>query len=110
MNHRSHTRDRIQKLPFGKYFAIALFAFVFTSLAFAQANSGDVTGTIVDASGASIQGASVTATNEATNIKTVVEANAEGTYHFTNLPVGSYTITGTAKGFTSTGLSTSPLT
>ena len=105
MNHRSHTRDRIQKLSLGKYFAAALFTLLFTSLAFAQANSGDVTGTIVDASGASIQGANVTATNEATNIKSVVEANAEGTYHFANLPVGSYTITGSAKGFTSSGLS-----
>jgi hypothetical protein len=71
----------------------------------AQSNSGDVTGTIMDASGAVLQGAVVTATNEATNVKTVATSNAEGTYRFTNLPVGSYTITGAAKGFTTSGLS-----
>ena len=73
--------------------------------AFSQSNSGDLTGTVIDSSGAAIQQANVVATNEATNVKTTVSANAEGTFHFTNLPVGSYTITGQAPGFTSAGLS-----
>jgi hypothetical protein len=71
---------------------------------FAQSNSGDVTGTIADASGAAIQNATVTATNEGTSVKVTVTTNAEGTYHFTNLPVGSYTITAAATGFSSAGL------
>ena len=83
---------------------LGLLALVFSTCAFGQSNSGDVTGTIVDASGAAIQGASVTATNEATNVKNDVMANGEGIYRFTNLPVGSYTITGMAKGFNSAGL------
>ena len=77
----------------------------FTLPAFSQSNSGDVTGTIMDSSGAVLQGAVVTATNQATNVKTVVGSNDEGTYRFTNLPVGSYTITGAAKGFSTSGLS-----
>ena len=56
MNLRSHTRDSIQKLLLGKYLVITLFAFLLTTI-FAQSNSGDVTGTIVDASGAAIQDA-----------------------------------------------------
>jgi hypothetical protein len=71
---------------------------------FSQSNSGNVTGTIIDASGAAIQGAAVTATNEATNVKVVVTANNVGSYQFTNLPVGAYTVTGEAKGFSPSGL------
>jgi len=77
---------------------------LFSTGAFAQSNSGDVTGTVADASGAAIQNATVTATNEATAVKVTVISNAEGTYHFTNLPVGSYTITAAATGFSSAGL------
>ena len=82
--------------------ALALFSSV---ALFAQSNSGDVTGTVVDASGAAIQNSTVTATNEATDVKTTAKANGEGTYRFSNLPVGSYTITGAASGFASAGLS-----
>jgi hypothetical protein len=85
--------------------ALACLLFGFALVVFGQSNSGDVTGTIIDASGAAIQSVTVTATNEATNVKTVVTSNAEGTYRFTNLPVGSYTITGAAAGFASSGLS-----
>ncbi len=69
------------------------------SLLRAQSNSGDITGTIADSSGAVIQSATVTAVNSATNVKSTVTANNEGTYRFTNLPVGSYTIAATASGF-----------
>ncbi len=84
--------------------SILLLAFFLTTTAFAQSNSGDVTGTIADASGAAIQNAMVTAANEGTAVKVTVTANGEGTYRFTNLPVGSYTITATAVGFSSAGL------
>ena len=82
-----------------------LLSLVLSIPVFAQSNSGDVTGTISDATGAFIPNATVTATNESTDIKTVVTSNGEGTYHFTNLPVGSYTITGASQGFTPSGLS-----
>ena len=102
---RSLNRDRISPLFSGKFLASAFLTLLFSTALFAQSNSGDVTGTIIDVSGAAIQNAKVTATNEATNVKSNVIANNEGTYHFTNLPVGSYTITGMATGFSSAGLS-----
>src|SRR5438094_876429 len=101
MKVRSLFPDAIRKIGSGNQIAAVFLSFLLSAGAFAQSNSGDVTGTISDASGAALQGATVTASNEATNVKTAVTANAEGTYRFTNLLVGSYTITAAAKGFTS---------
>ena len=87
-------------------FAVALFAaaLLFSVSSFAQSTSGDVTGTILDASGAAVPNATVTAENAGTGIKASAVTNAAGQYRFTNLPVGSYTITATAAGFTSSSV------
>jgi len=66
----------------------------------AQAISGDLTGTVFDASGAAIANASIVALDDATGVRTAAQTNAEGIYRFTNLPIGRYTITATATGFT----------
>ncbi|HEY6989684.1 MAG TPA: TonB-dependent receptor [Bryobacteraceae bacterium] len=65
----------------------------------AQAVSGDLTGAILDATGAAIPNATVTAQNDATGAKTTVPANNNGVYHLTNLPVGTYTLAASATGF-----------
>jgi hypothetical protein len=75
-----------------------------------QAISGDVTGVVSDASGAAIPDATVTAVNEATGVKTTTATNAEGVYRFNNLPIGKYTITGSASGFASNSLKNLELT
>ena len=67
----------------------------------AQAISGDLTGTVFDASGAAIANASIVALDDATGVRSAAQTNAEGIYRFTNLPIGRYTITATAPGFTS---------
>ena len=87
-------------------FAVALFAaaLLFSVSSFAQSTSGDVTGTILDASGAAVPNATVTAENAGTGIKASATTNAAGQYRFTNLPVGSYNITATAAGFTSSSV------
>src|SRR5689334_13653915 len=66
---------------------------------FAQAISGDLTGAILDATGAAIPNATVTAQNDATGTKVTVPANNDGVYHLTNLRVGTYTLTASATGF-----------
>lgn len=88
------------------YRAVCLIflSFFITISAQAQSNSGDVTGTVSDSSGAAVSGAAVTAVNEATGIKTAATANAEGSYRFTNLPVGTYTISASFKGFTTSSI------
>ncbi len=65
----------------------------------AQAISGDLTGSVLDASGGAIPGATVIATNDATGIKSTTAATDDGVYRFSNLPVGKYTITASASGF-----------
>ncbi len=65
----------------------------------AQAISGDVTGTVLDASGAAIPAATVVAVNDATGVRTTAQTNPNGVYRFTNLPVGKYSITTSATGF-----------
>jgi hypothetical protein len=81
------------------FFSIAALTILLATCAFGQSNSGDVTGAITDSSGAAVSGATVTALNEATSVKTTATANAEGVYRFTNLPVGSYSISASFTGF-----------
>lgn len=85
-------------------FSAFILAVLFAISAFSQSNSGDVTGSITDATGAAVSSAAVTAVNEATGVKTTATANAEGIYRFTNLPVGTYTISATFTGFTASSI------
>src|SRR5256712_368730 len=90
------------------FFALALALLVAVALipmsAFGQAISGDLVGTVSDKSGALIPNATVTATNEATNVKSTTTTNANGEYRFGNLLVGTYDIAAEAKGFSTTTL------
>jgi hypothetical protein len=67
---------------------------------FAQSISGDLAGTIFDASGAMIPSAAIVVKNDATGIETTTKSTASGEYHIANLPPGTYTLTVTASGFT----------
>ncbi|HLK22368.1 MAG TPA: TonB-dependent receptor [Bryobacteraceae bacterium] len=59
-----------------------------------------MTGSVLDSSGAAIPNATVIASNDETGVQTTTQSNAGGVYRFTNLPVGRYTITASATGFT----------
>jgi Carboxypeptidase regulatory-like domain len=86
---------------------VSLFAFLLMlspAIVRSQAVSGDVTGIVADASGAGIPNANVLATNEATGVKASTTSNDNGIYRLSNLPIGRYTITGTASGFASNSL------
>lgn len=65
----------------------------------AQVVLGAVTGTVKDASGASVPDAIVTARNVGTNLKVVVHTETNGSYSVPNLPVGTYELTITKSGF-----------
>jgi hypothetical protein len=67
---------------------------------FAQSVSGDLAGTIFDASGATIPNATIVGKNDATGVETTTKSTATGEYHLSNLPIGTYTVTVTAPGFT----------
>src|ERR1700755_2528510 len=63
------------------------------------AGSGSIQGSIVDATGAVIQKASVTATTVATQVKHTAVTAENGLYSFPNLDIGTYTIDVTVQGF-----------
>ena len=65
----------------------------------AQTVSGNLTGTVYDASGATVPGATVIARNEATGAETSTTSTSAGEYRISNLPVGKYTVEVTAAGF-----------
>src|SRR3984885_15513654 len=64
--------------------------------------SGDLTGTVTDPSGAVVSGATVTLKSEATGAARTATTSSSGTYRFSLLPPGSYTVTVTASGFSKT--------
>jgi hypothetical protein len=61
--------------------------------------TGSISGTVTDASGAAIAGATVTVTNIDTGISEKQQTNAQGFYSFQNLAVGKYTLVVEQKGF-----------
>jgi len=74
---------------------------VFLSTARAQTVTGSITGRVTDPSGAVVTGASVTAENTATSVKTSAQTNAAGVYSIRFLPIGAYSVTVEAPGFSS---------
>ena len=61
--------------------------------------SGDVTGTVTDPTGAVVPGASLTLTNNATNLSKQTTTSGDGTYRFAFVDPGTYKVTMSAKGF-----------
>src|ERR1700680_570191 len=74
-----------------------------------QAISGNLTGTVTDASGAAVNGATVEAVNLGTGQKITSATRGSGEYNLTNLPVGSYRITVTSANFRTTTLDNVPV-
>jgi len=67
--------------------------------AFAQTGTSNITGSVRDANGAIVPGASVSAKNEATGVVNTTATTDSGLYAFSSLPVGLYTITVEKQGF-----------
>jgi hypothetical protein len=74
--------------------------FTFQPAAWA-AVSGRIAGTITDPSGGAIPGALIIVTNTAQGMKTRAAADTKGDYSFPSLPVATYDILFSAKGFRS---------
>ena len=87
-----------------RLFALVLGAALAASPVFGQAADGDVVGTVIDASGGAVANASVELANVATGVKSTAKTDDMGGYRFGNILVGTYNITVTAPGFTTTSL------
>jgi hypothetical protein len=83
-----------------KQLLVVLFlVLVFVLPANAQTFRGAINGTVTDPSGASVPGATVKATDTATNIERTTLTTGDGQFAFQDLPVGSYKVTVTSAGF-----------
>jgi len=65
------------------------------------AGTGNIQGTISDASGAVIPDADVTLTDKSTHVQRTTKTNGAGAYVFPGIPVGTYDLGASAKGFRS---------
>jgi hypothetical protein len=68
---------------------------------FAQDTGASLLGVVRDNGGAAISGATVTATNTATDARTVETSNPQGEYSLLKLQPGTYTLNVSAPGFSS---------
>src|SRR5271166_5700191 len=65
----------------------------------AQTFRGTILGTVTDAQGAVVAGATVTVKNVGTGLERTTETSADGSYSLPELPIGTYTVTVTLAGF-----------
>src|SRR5438128_1842985 len=86
-------------------FAVCLFAvvallFTFSGVALSQEITGSIVGSVKDANGAAVKGATVTVTNLATKqVVRTATTDDDGGYSARDLPVGTYDVAVEATGF-----------
>lgn len=75
--------------------------FLTTILSVAQVSTSSISGQVQDPSGAVVTGATVVAKNEATGVSYTTATSSAGTYEFSSVPPGQYSVTISKKGFKS---------
>jgi len=69
-----------------------LMAVLFPTCSFAQLDTGGVTGTVTDPSSAVVPGAKITLTNTDTSVAQTMQSTSTGTYDFTGVRPGTYSL------------------
>lgn len=91
-----------------RYFSLfVVMCLGLASAGLSQSVNGAMAGTVSDASGAVVPGATVVATETSTGAKSQTVSSSVGSYRFSELAAGSYTVITTATGFetaTATGV------
>ena len=85
-------------------FALLSVGFMFVSCLFATAqfDTGTITGSVADATGAVVPQATITITNVGTSIKNTLQTDASGNFVASAMPFGSYVVTASAANFAET--------
>ena len=71
----------------------------------AQQTLGSLNGTVVDATGAAVTGATVKVTDAAINVTATTTTQKTGSFQIFNLPIGTYTVSVGHDGFDTTQIS-----
>jgi len=85
------------------FVCVCVFVFVLllgSPVSWGQAATGRIFGAVVDQQGASVPGATLTATNEATHVSNTATTNNDGYFEILDLSIGTYTVTVEHAGFT----------
>lgn len=72
---------------------------ILTQYPSAQQTLGSLNGTVTDASGAVVQGATVRAHSIATNLEVTAQSKSDGSFSIADLPIGTYEVTFIKEGF-----------
>ena len=80
-------------------FTVALTFVLLSHFASAQQTLGSINGTVTDASGAVVQGASVKARAGATNLEVTAQSKSDGAFSIPDLPIGTYEVRFVKDGF-----------
>src|ERR1700682_705659 len=91
----------VRQGTFGLIFLLMLTLALLTSEMVYAGVTASISGTVIDATGAAVVGATVTATNVDTGITTTQPTNGQGYYSFQSLPPGRYTVEVQQQGFKS---------
>src|SRR5208282_426563 len=78
---------------------LAAIFLAFSTLVLAQTSTTSLHGTVYDAKGAVVSGATVTITNPATSFTRTVKSDSQGRYQFLELPPAKYELAADASGF-----------
>jgi hypothetical protein len=89
----------------GRCLAVAILAGFAALACLAQQFPGRITGTVKDAQGAAVPGATVKLTNPSTGIERTASSDENGDFNFPELSLGTYTLTVTKDGFKTSVLS-----
>lgn len=91
-------KSTVMSMVYASLVAFALFFFFSTSVS-AQTTSGEISGRVVDASGAVVPGAQVTLTNEETDARQTATSNGAGLFVFPALQPGTFAVSVQSAGF-----------
>src|SRR5579871_1190589 len=78
---------------------LCLFVCLASQSLWGQAATASITGTVVDASGAVVPGAAITATNNGTGIMRSTTSDNQGRYSLPDLAIGVYDVQASKMGF-----------
>ena len=105
--------DRSMKHSFwrkaARYALLFFISTVFAVASQAQQTLGSINGTVLDASGAAVPDATVTAIDKATNFEAKTKSQGSGFFQIFNLPIGTYVVKVSHEGFESTDLTNVPV-
>ena len=81
------------------FLLLSVLALPFVLKAQGTGNSGTVTGTVTDSSGAVVPGATVTIHNVVSQYERTAKTDAQGKFQFTNIPFNPYHLSASGTGF-----------